>query len=235
LRAERRQHLTNQAVANGTLRSGGFNASVYRLTEELFIDAGAGIIADFLGLASDVGNTPEALDWLEQKFAATIVQVSDGIARSLREGPGAVRVLGDHVTRAIPQAANHLKQDAAIAFGRVRLRMRRPAEASVAGTPGEKRDFFISHAGEDRMDVVDLLVEELTGRGRSVWYSEFELTIGDGLLRRIDDGLRTSRYGVVVLSPDFFRKPWPRVGISSGAGVQAVADAIGAAAKDLAP
>jgi TIR domain len=26
----------------------------------------------------------------------------------------------------------------------------------------------------------------------------------------IDDGLRRSRYGVVILSPDFFRKGWPK-------------------------
>ena len=271
----RREQLANQAAANGTLRSGGFNASVYKLTEELFIDAGTGIIADFLGLASDVGNAPEALDWLEQKFGETIVQVSSGIERSLREGPSAVHVLGDHMTRAIPQAANRLKQDAAMAFGRVRLRMRRPVETTTASPTGEVRHFFISHAGEDRVDFVDLLVEELTGRGHSIWHSEFELAIGDGLLRRIDEGLRMSRYGVAILSPDFFRKPWPRaeldglaarsmaegrkvilpvwhklghdeiashspvlaglVGISTGAGVQTVADAILAAAKDLRP
>jgi hypothetical protein len=32
--------------------------------------------------------------------------------------------------------------------------------------------------------------------------------IGDSLRRKIDEGIRSSRYGVVVLSPSFFAKGW---------------------------
>jgi hypothetical protein len=42
-----------------------------------------------------------------------------------------------------------------------------------------------------------------------VWLDEFELTLGDSLRRKIDHGLSRSRYGLVVLSPSFFRKEWP--------------------------
>ncbi len=34
--------------------------------------------------------------------------------------------------------------------------------------------------------------------------------VGDSLRQRIDEGLATSRYGVVILSPNFFSKPWPQ-------------------------
>ena len=34
------------------------------------------------------------------------------------------------------------------------------------------------------------------------------LGIGDSLRRKIDRGLAKSRFGVVVLSPDFFQKGW---------------------------
>jgi hypothetical protein len=44
-----------------------------------------------------------------------------------------------------------------------------------------------------------------------VWYDEFSLTLGDGLRRSIDKGLKESRFGVVVLSPFFFEKHWPQV------------------------
>ena len=34
--------------------------------------------------------------------------------------------------------------------------------------------------------------------------------MGDSLLRTIDNGLANSRFGVVVLSPSFFKKSWPQ-------------------------
>lgn len=69
---------------------------------------------------------------------------------------------------------------------------------------------FICHASEDKEDFVRPLAHELTEKGLRVWYDEFALTLGDSLLRKIDEGLRRSRYGVVVLSPAFFVKDWPR-------------------------
>ena len=41
-----------------------------------------------------------------------------------------------------------------------------------------------------------------------MWYDEFELNIGDSLRRKIDRGLASSRFGVVVLSKAFFDKGW---------------------------
>lgn len=75
----------------------------------------------------------------------------------------------------------------------------------------DMRDLFISHASEDKKDLVRPLVEALIREGVSVWYDEFELTIGDDLLAKINDGLTKSRCGVVVLSPNFFnvKKTWP--------------------------
>ncbi len=70
-----------------------------------------------------------------------------------------------------------------------------------------KRDVFISHASEDK-DFVRPLAEELIRIGFSIWYDEYELTVGDKLLERIDDGLTKSRYGIVVLSKHFFKKEW---------------------------
>jgi hypothetical protein len=43
-----------------------------------------------------------------------------------------------------------------------------------------------------------------------VWYDEWTLHIGDSLRRRIDEGLAESRFGIVILSPHFFRKRWPQ-------------------------
>lgn len=70
-------------------------------------------------------------------------------------------------------------------------------------------DAFISHAPEDKDAVVRPLATALQAAGLSVWCDEFELRIGDSLRRKIDKGLASSRFGVVVLSQAFFSKSWP--------------------------
>lgn len=69
-------------------------------------------------------------------------------------------------------------------------------------------DVFISHASEDKDSVVRPLAGELQALGLEVWYDEFELTLGDSLRESIDEGLKTSNFGVVVLSEQFFGKDW---------------------------
>jgi len=71
-------------------------------------------------------------------------------------------------------------------------------------------DVFISHAWEDKETVARPLAEALSREGLKVWYDEFALTLGDSLRRSIDRGLAKSKYGVVILSPHFFAKEWPR-------------------------
>ena len=71
-------------------------------------------------------------------------------------------------------------------------------------------DVFISHAAEDKDEVVRPLANALRALGLSVWYDEFELTIGDSLRRKIDTGIAHSRFGIAVLSDHFFAKGWPQ-------------------------
>jgi len=70
-------------------------------------------------------------------------------------------------------------------------------------------DVFISHASEDKDEVARPLAQRLEQLGLRVWLDECQLTVGDSLRRSIDRGLGESRFGVVVLSPAFFRKEWP--------------------------
>ena len=71
-------------------------------------------------------------------------------------------------------------------------------------------EFFISHASEDKDAIARPLALELRERGYKVWYDEFTLTLGDSLRESIDKGLSETRYGIVILSPDFMSKNWPR-------------------------
>ncbi|GAA4506480.1 hypothetical protein GCM10023172_35720 [Hymenobacter ginsengisoli] len=70
-------------------------------------------------------------------------------------------------------------------------------------------DVFISYASEDRESVALPLATELARRGVRVWLDKFELRVGDSLRERIDEGLAHSRFGIVVLSPNFFNKHYP--------------------------
>jgi hypothetical protein len=70
-------------------------------------------------------------------------------------------------------------------------------------------DVFISHASEDKEDFVRPLAEELRKRGYRVWYDEFSLTWGDSLSSSINKGISQSKFGIIVLSHNFFNKKWP--------------------------
>ena len=83
-----------------------------------------------------------------------------------------------------------------------------PTDSATSSRNGY--DVFISHASEDKEDVVRPLAHELESGGLRVWFDEFTLRIGDNLRRKIDAGLANSRFGVVVLSPAFFDKEWPQ-------------------------
>lgn len=69
-------------------------------------------------------------------------------------------------------------------------------------------DVFVSYASEDRQAVANPLANALKASGLRVWYDQFEIRPSDSLFASISEGLRSSRYGVVVLSPDFFAKGW---------------------------
>jgi len=70
-------------------------------------------------------------------------------------------------------------------------------------------DVFICHASEDKDSLVKPLASSLVRLGLSVWYDEYTLHIGDSLSASIDKGLSNSRFGLVVISQNFIRKPWP--------------------------
>jgi cold shock CspA family protein len=71
-------------------------------------------------------------------------------------------------------------------------------------------DVFISHASEDKVDFVQALAQALEESGLSVWYDDFTLRLGESLIESINIGLSQSTYGIVVLSPIFFEKKWPK-------------------------
>lgn len=86
------------------------------------------------------------------------------------------------------------------------------AAGSPQGLPRQSTrhwDAFISHAYEDKAGFVAELAAELTNRDLAVWYDDDVLEVGDSVRKAIDEGLQSSDFGVVVISPDFMQKDWP--------------------------
>ena len=83
---------------------------------------------------------------------------------------------------------------------------------SVENAVGSDRpyDFFLSHAWKDKPDFVDGLASKAEAAGLKVWYDRQALRWGDSIRQKIDEGLRRSFFGVVILSPNFFERPWPQ-------------------------
>lgn len=69
-------------------------------------------------------------------------------------------------------------------------------------------DVFISHASEDKESFVNPLVEALQDAGIRVWYDALEMEWGKSLREQIDNGIKRSKYAIVVLSKNFFAKKW---------------------------
>lgn len=71
-------------------------------------------------------------------------------------------------------------------------------------------DAFISHASEDKKAIARPLANIIAASGLRVWFDEGEITVGDNLREKIDHGLANSRFGILILSKDFFAKKWPK-------------------------
>jgi len=82
-----------------------------------------------------------------------------------------------------------------------------------------KVDAFVSYASDDKKFVREL-ASRLRSSGVKLWVDESELTVGDTLRGKIDEGLKSCQYGIVVLSESFFRKPWPQSELDALVGMQ---------------
>jgi hypothetical protein len=79
----------------------------------------------------------------------------------------------------------------------------------------KKKDLFISHASEDKIDFVRPLAKLLKEYGLNVWYDEFELKIGSSLSASVNKGIKESKFGLIILSKSFFTKSWTNYELKS--------------------
>jgi len=62
---------------------------------------------------------------------------------------------------------------------------------------GQPRDVLISHASEDKDEVVRPLRDALARLGVTVWLDGAQMRVEHSLRRSIDEGIRSSRFGIV--------------------------------------
>ncbi|RLA98671.1 MAG: hypothetical protein DRG59_08660 [Deltaproteobacteria bacterium] len=84
-----------------------------------------------------------------------------------------------------------------------------------------KKDVFICHANEDKADVVRPLVLAFEEADISSWCDEAEIIWGDSITQKVNEGLRISRYVIVVLSDSFLEKNWPQRELNSALHLEA--------------
>ena len=144
------------------------------------------------GLGLDEEETARVVQWLVDRGFVRWFSMGGNISIT----PAGV----DQAEAALADAAPPPTDDVAVA----------PAQQLPESGAGDELDLFISHASEDKERFVRPLVAELEARGLRVWFDEAELQVGDSLIEKVDDGLRRSRFGVVILSRAFFAKNWPR-------------------------
>lgn len=66
---------------------------------------------------------------------------------------------------------------------------------------------FLSHASEDKEKVVEPLIECLESGGISnIWYDKNEIEEEHSIIRKINEGLSTSKIGIIVITPNFIGK-----------------------------
>lgn len=72
----------------------------------------------------------------------------------------------------------------------------------------ERWDVFICHASDDKKEVVEPLYRHLESVGIRCWYDRGEILWGDSIVGKINEGLRSSRFVIVAVSPALLKKAW---------------------------
>ncbi len=71
----------------------------------------------------------------------------------------------------------------------------------------KKYDVFISYASHDRA-FAERIAEELKSKGHQIWYDDWEVLVGHDVVDRVYEGIRDSRFLLVLLSEKSVKSRW---------------------------
>lgn len=75
---------------------------------------------------------------------------------------------------------------------------------------------YLAHASEDKEALARPLAERMTADGIDVWLDEWEISSGDSLRRKMEEGLGVCTHFLVLLTPRSLGKPWVEEEIDAG-------------------
>src|SRR5579863_3204307 len=75
--------------------------------------------------------------------------------------------------------------------------------------PQSKTRLFLSHASEQKEQIVDNLASALS-ETYDVWYDKERIRPGASLFSSISEGLNWCDYAVIIISPEFITKEWTK-------------------------
>lgn len=73
---------------------------------------------------------------------------------------------------------------------------------------GNSYDTYVGHASEDKAEIARPLVDRLRKLGIRAWYDESDIGFGDVPLKKMDEGLKNSNSGLLIISHSFFNKKY---------------------------
>ena len=78
-----------------------------------------------------------------------------------------------------------------------------------------RKDVFLCHAGEDKNEYIIPLKTALDKENITSWLDEIHIEWDDSITKKVNEGLRISKYVVVFFSNNFFNKNWPERELNS--------------------
>jgi hypothetical protein len=199
---KRLKDLQVDMVKRGILGSGVEEQGKVKIAIAFMDEYVEGMTRELLALVRKARGRPEARDsdWIRRRIERDLDRLKTGQAGCYVKSSQGQRTLGDYIQR---------KKAGVKAALEIEVRTAALEARAQAAKAAAAKDVFISHASEDKEAVAKPLAEELRSRGFTVWYDDYEIKLGDSIPKKIDEGLG-SRFGVVVLSPSFFAKNWPK-------------------------
>jgi hypothetical protein len=85
----------------------------------------------------------------------------------------------------------------------------------------QNKDIFLCHASEDKESVVRPLASVLESHEITCWLDEAEILWGESITRKVNQGLATSRFVLVVLSAHSMDKNWPQRELDAAQNLEA--------------
>ena len=83
-----------------------------------------------------------------------------------------------------------------------------------------QQDLFISRASADKERYIRPLTTALSDHNLTFWLDTVEITWGDSITLKINEGLRTTRFALLCLLLNFLRRPWPENELGAALALQ---------------